>query len=78
MKADISIPNPIFKESEKTTQKLGISLDEFCTAALAAYIAEYKIKNITDKLNQVYDREPSFVDPVLMRLQTASLEDEIW
>lgn len=77
MKTDISIPNPIFKASERLVQNLGMSLNEFY-AALTAYVAGHQISNVTDKLNQVYETESFFVDPVLLKMQVASLNGETW
>ncbi len=34
--------------------------------------------NITQKLNEVYAQESSELDPVLLQMQMASLEVEIW
>jgi len=41
MKADISIPNPLYELSEQLAQQLGMSLSKFFLAALAAYIEHY-------------------------------------
>ena len=78
MNAAISIPNPIFETCKQLSQKLGMSLDEFCTVALTAYIAEQQTTDVTDKLNQVYKRESSSIDPVLLKIQVASLGGETW
>lgn len=77
MNAAISIPNPIFEAAKQVAQRLGMSLNEFCTAALAAYVAEHQIIDVTDKLNQVYETESSSIDPVLLEIQVASLDGEI-
>jgi midasin (ATPase involved in ribosome maturation) len=78
MKAAITIPNPIYNTSRQIAKKLGISLDEFCTKALTAYVAGYKVNDITEKLDKVYKTESSSVDSVLFRIQEASLGSEKW
>jgi len=78
MKADISIPNPLYETSEKLAQQLGISLSDFFLSALNAYIAQYQNSGVTEQLNQVYQTEVSTIEPDILRSQLASLEQEIW
>lgn len=79
MKVDnISIPNPIFEAAKQLSQKLGMSLSELYTAALAAYVAAYQDEEVTEKLNKVYEVEPSTLEPELVTLQVAAIGDESW
>ena len=78
MKADITIPNPIYETSEKLAQQLGISLSDFFLAALTAYIETYQSDDITEQLNQVYQTETSTLEPDIMTLQLVSLDRETW
>ena len=78
MKTDISIPNPIFHAAEKLAEELGISLSELYTAALTAYVSEHESKNVTEKLNDVYENESSNIEPELIKMQIAVLEHEEW
>ena len=73
MKTEISIPNPIFEAAQQLAQQLNMSLSELYTAALAAYVAEYQNEDVTEKLNQVYETEPSNLEPDLVTLQLASI-----
>ena len=77
MKADISIPSPISEAAEQLAQKLGMTLSEFYTAAIAAYIAVHQSSDVTEALNRVYETEPSTIDPVLVQVQLASV-GETW
>jgi hypothetical protein len=77
MKTDISIPNPISEAAEQLARKLGMTLSELYTAAISAYMAVHQ-SDITEKLNRIYENEPSTVDPDLINAQLASLEKEIW
>lgn len=78
MKTAISIPNPIFEAAEQLAKELGISRSELYTTAIATYIATRRSEDVTGKLNQIYADEASTVDPVLLQLQTASLDSEPW
>ena len=80
MKADISIPNPLYERSEKLAQQCGMSLSDFFLAALTAYISKFQTLDVTEQLNQVYDAESSSLDPALVNMQTASIhtEGETW
>lgn len=78
METDIYIPNPIFEAAQQLAQELDMSLSELYTAALAAYVAAYQSDDITEKLNQVYETEPSTLEPELIKLQVASLDGENW
>jgi len=75
MKTDITIPRPISDAAEQLAQKLGISLSEFYTAALASYLTTHQ-KKVTEMLNRVYETEASTLEPTLVQLQVASLDGE--
>ena len=55
MKTAISIPDRVFFEAEKTAQYLGISRSALYLNALMEYLKKTNRKNITQKLNEVYD-----------------------
>ncbi|MHA2030600.1 MAG: hypothetical protein ACXAC2_14730 [Candidatus Kariarchaeaceae archaeon] len=78
-KKNISIPRSVFKTAEQLAKSLGMSLSEFYTAALSAYIESYKNNSsVTEKLNQIYKTESSSIDPEMVKIQVASLGDETW
>ncbi|MDI6736302.1 MAG: ChpI protein [bacterium] len=77
-KIDVSIPNPIFKSAEHLSKRLGMSISDFYTVALAFYVATYKGNNVTKELNRLYGMESSIIEPELVKIQAASLEDENW
>jgi hypothetical protein len=43
METALTIPNPIFKELKQRAKELGMSFDEFCIKALAAFKPEQKL-----------------------------------
>lgn len=78
MKTDVSIPNPIFEAAKQLAQKLDMSLSELYVAALTSYIATYQNEDVTEKLNEVYETEPSTLEPELVNLQITSIGNESW
>jgi len=78
MKTAISIPDPIFQEAEQLAQKLGLSRSELFTRAVVAFLKEKRQENITARLNELYENEPSQLDPLIARIQFASLPEDEW
>jgi hypothetical protein len=78
MKTEISVPNSIYKAAERLAAALGMSLSEFYVAALAAYVATCQNGDVTEKLNEVYTKEKSTMDPEMVEIQIASIGEEKW
>lgn len=78
MKTAISLPDPVFEQAEALARQLGVSRSELYTKALQAYLKRYNRNQILLKLNQVYARESSELDPVMARMQFMSLPHEDW
>ena len=78
MKTAISLPDPVFEEAELLARQLGLSRSELYTKALKAYLKKYNRNQILNKLNHVYAKESSELDPVMARMQFMSLPHEDW
>jgi metal-responsive CopG/Arc/MetJ family transcriptional regulator len=78
MKTAISLPDSVFEEAEMLAQQLGLSRSELYTKALQVYLRRYNREQILLKLNQVYSKESSKLDPVMARMQFMSLPREDW
>jgi acetyl-CoA carboxylase alpha subunit len=78
MKADISIPNPLFRSAQQLADKLGISLSDLYTAALADYVIAHEKGSVTEALNQVYETESSEIEPELVKIQMVSVGGDTW
>ena len=78
MKANISIPNPVYEATKQLAQQLGLSLSELYTLALTAYVTAHQQEDVTAALNRVYDTESSTLEPGLVHLQLATLGGETW
>ncbi len=78
MRTDIAIPRPVSEAAEQLAQELDISLSELYTAALTAYVTTHQKHELTKRLNRVYETEASTLEPMLVKLQVASLGSETW
>jgi metal-responsive CopG/Arc/MetJ family transcriptional regulator len=78
MKTAISIPDDLFRSADSVAKKLGMSRSGLYAAAVAEYVAKYRARGLTERLNAVYADEGSQLDPSLRALQTQSLEHEEW
>jgi len=57
MKTAISLPDRVFFEAEEAAQNLGISRSALYLNALTDYLKKNNRKNITQRLNEVYDND---------------------
>jgi len=78
MKTAISIPDPIFKAAEKLARRLGITRSRFYTKAVTEYIQKHKNDLVCEKLNEIYEKESSSLDPATQAMQWASIDEEEW
>ena len=78
MKIAISIPDSIFEEAELLAASLKRSRSQVYAEALAKYVAEHSAANTTKRLNDVYEKEPSSVDPTLTSAQLNVVRLEAW
>jgi metal-responsive CopG/Arc/MetJ family transcriptional regulator len=78
VKTAISLPEDLFRMAEAAARKLKMSRSQLYATALAEYLERRKASNITDRLNKVYSRESSDLDPALQSAQMRSLEREDW
>ncbi|OLT58057.1 CopG family transcriptional regulator [Moorena bouillonii] len=78
MKTEISLPDSVFEEAEALAQQMGLSRSELYLKALKAYLKRYNRNQILQKLNEVYSKESSELDPVMAKIQFMSLAHEEW
>ena len=53
MKITISVPDEVFQEAERLTQRLGKSRSQLYTDALVEYLTRYDLDTVTERLNEV-------------------------
>jgi len=78
VKTAISLPEDLFRRAESAARKLKMSRSQLYATALAEYLERRKTSNITERLNRIYSRESSELDPALHSAQMRSLEREDW
>jgi metal-responsive CopG/Arc/MetJ family transcriptional regulator len=78
MKTAISIPDDLFAMAEQLAARFGVSRSELYATAIREYVAAHHYDRVTERLNAIYDQEPSNLDPALMELQVRSLPPEEW
>ena len=78
MKTAISIPDEVFSLAEVFARRRKMSRSALFTVAVAEYVQQHRAEDVTRKLNEVYAKEDSSLDPVLERLQAAALPREEW
>lgn len=78
MKVAISLPDPVFKAAERLAEEMRVSRSQLYAQALTCYLDSHGAAAVTAKLNDVYGRAASHVEPGLTAAQLAGVEDEAW
>jgi len=78
MKTAISIPNSIFEAAEKLSKRFGISRSQLYAKAVTEYLRDHQKDGLTEKLNEIYEKESSELDPICHALQFSSLQKDEW
>lgn len=78
MKVAISLPDPVFDAAELLAQELSMSRSQLYAQALAEFLQARSASAVTAKLNEVYGKEASVVEPGLMNAQLQVLSRETW
>jgi metal-responsive CopG/Arc/MetJ family transcriptional regulator len=78
MKTAISVPDHVFRTAEHFAREQKVSRSSLFTRAVEEFLAHHRREGVTERLNRVYASEDSALDPVLQKLQFASLPKERW
>jgi metal-responsive CopG/Arc/MetJ family transcriptional regulator len=78
MKTAVSVPDELFRQAEAEAKKLRISRSKLYATALSEFLDRKRSKSITERLNEVYSKQDSKLDPVLERMMLESLPKERW
>ena len=78
MKTAISIPDPLFKAAERAAKRQKVSRSRLYAKAIQEYLERRRSRGIKEALNEIYNTEPSELDPVLARLQSEAIGREDW
>jgi len=78
MKVAISLPDPLFRSAETLARKLGKSRSQLYAEAIAEYVGARGARALTEKLNILYRKQPSDLDPAIKYAQLERLSREAW
>jgi len=78
MKIAISVPDDVFEAGEHLAQQLGLSRSQLYADALSAYLSARGAAAVTAKLNSIYVKESSKLDPSFVASQLKRLSNEAW
>jgi len=78
MKTAVSLPDPIFHAAERLCARHRIPRSRFYALAIKRMIDEFERTDVTARLNEIYQNEPSAIDEAWLRAQSSILDDEKW
>ncbi len=78
MKTAISVSDEVFELSEKLAKKLKVSRSKIFAMGVKKLAEEYDEDEITQRLNEFYDKEKAEIDPVIMKMAALSLPKDEW
>ncbi len=78
MKTAISIPDDIFSAAENYAHQSHLSRSALFTRALVEFLSRRRNEGVTERLNQLYDKEKSSLDASLSKMQKSAISKEKW
>jgi metal-responsive CopG/Arc/MetJ family transcriptional regulator len=69
VKTAVSIPDPLFAAAEVAAEELGVSRSALYSRALRRFLARYRQRSVTERLNSVYEHEKASADQSVLRAQ---------
>jgi predicted transcriptional regulator len=78
MKTAISVPGDLFRQVEAAARRLRVSRSQLYATAISEYLNRQQGDAVTERLNEVYSRQPAKMDSALHRAQLRSLEKDSW
>jgi len=78
MKTAVSLPDEIFRQAEAAAKQLRISRSKLYAKAISEYLERHSASSVTQRLNEVYSKHDSKLDPALERLAFETLAKNRW
>jgi len=69
MKTAISIPDDVFAAAEAAARRTGMSRSQFFVEAVKLFLRKNGDRGVTERLDEVYAKAESKVDPALSAMQ---------
>ena len=76
MKTTVSIPDKVFRSADSLAKRLGVSRSKLYAIALADFLSRHQGRQVKERLDAVYNKEASGLDPGIIKLQVKSLPPE--
>jgi hypothetical protein len=74
----ITLPEELSERARKMASEMGINIDQFLALIIVRYVNDRPGAMVTETLNEVYEKVPSTLDPVLAKLQSLSIATDEW
>ena len=78
MKVAISLPDEVFEAAERVSRRLRVSRSRFYSRAIEEYVKKHGRDDVTDRLNAVYRKASSRLDPAMEAMSLEALRREKW
>jgi metal-responsive CopG/Arc/MetJ family transcriptional regulator len=78
MKTAVSLPDDLFRQAETAARRLRVSRSQLYATAIGEFLNRHQTNTVTERLNEVYSRQPAKVDPLLHHAQLSSLDKDSW
>jgi hypothetical protein len=78
MKTAVSLPDDLFAKAESLAGRLGLTRSGLYAAALEDFIGRHQAKRVSERLDAVYDAEPSQLDKSIASAQRRVLKRADW
>ena len=79
MKISVSLPEPLFKETQAVAKKLGVSRSRLVQMALQGFFEQRKPDEVTRRLNRSFAKHPpEDLDPFLQHLAFEGMKRAVW
>jgi metal-responsive CopG/Arc/MetJ family transcriptional regulator len=78
MKTAISLPDDVFKEAERFAHQSRKTRSQLYAEAIAEYLARHAPDDITDRMNQVWDRVSADENEFITEAARQTLSKESW
>lgn len=79
MRTSVSIPDDLFRKAEVAARKLRLSRSQLYARAIGEFLDRRRVSDdITARLNKVYSKESSRLDPALNSAQLRSVKSDRW
>jgi metal-responsive CopG/Arc/MetJ family transcriptional regulator len=78
MKTAISIPDNVFKSADTMAKRMGVSRSHLYSKAMEEFLARHRSRQVTARLDDIYNEEDSSISPELTRVQIKTILHEEW